>query len=169
VDREETFRLLRERIVKYGQSHVSGFAEDLVQDAITLLLDKYKEKDQLDDLIPLGIAVMKNKISDLRRSSGFRAAKGGVDAQTASLPSKEPRPDQVFEKNERTALLVAGVRRLSEDCRELLKFRVQGMSTEQIHKHRPGWTLENVNLRIYRCKEKLRGFMQTSRESTHAG
>jgi RNA polymerase sigma factor (sigma-70 family) len=149
---------------------MSGFAEDLAQDTIVLLMDKYKEKTELVDLVPLGIAVMKNKIGDLHRSSGFRAAKGGVDAQTASVASKDPRPDQVFEKNERTALLAAAVGRLSEDCRELLKFRVQGMSTEQIHKHRPDWKLANVNLRIHRCKEVLRGFMETSREnSTHAG
>lgn len=54
MEREEVLSKLRERIVRFAASHVSrDAADDLAQEVLMLLHEKYAHLDRAEDLLPL--------------------------------------------------------------------------------------------------------------------
>ena len=54
MEREQVLAKLRERIVRFAASHLSrDAAEDLAQEVLLLLHEKYAHLDRVEDLLPL--------------------------------------------------------------------------------------------------------------------
>src|SRR5438067_11927913 len=71
--REEILRKLRERIVSLAASRLRGdAAEDLAQEVLILLHEKYGHVDRVEELLPLALQIVRFKILALRRKSARR-------------------------------------------------------------------------------------------------
>lgn len=58
MDRDQILTALRERILAFATSRVSrDHAEDLTQDVLAVLHDKYSQVAELVELVPLGFQV----------------------------------------------------------------------------------------------------------------
>ena len=63
VDREYILARLRERIVAFAASHLSrDAAEDLAQEVLLLLHEKYAHLERVEDLLPLSLQIVRFKI-----------------------------------------------------------------------------------------------------------
>ena len=70
VGREEVLSKLRERIVRFAASHLSrDAAEDLAQEVLMLLHEKYAHLERVEDLLPLSLQIVRFKIMSLRRKN----------------------------------------------------------------------------------------------------
>ncbi len=71
--REEILRKLRERIVRFAASRIQGdAAEDLAQDVLILLHEKYGHLERLEDLLPLSLEIVRFKVLAYRRKAQRR-------------------------------------------------------------------------------------------------
>ena len=70
MSRDDILARLRERIVLFAASHLSrDVAEDLAQEVLMLLHEKYAHLDRLEDLLPLSLQIVRFKIMSLRRKA----------------------------------------------------------------------------------------------------
>ena len=60
MEREEVLGKLRERIVRFAASHLSrDVAEDLAQEVLMLLHEKYAHLESAEDLLPLSLQIVR--------------------------------------------------------------------------------------------------------------
>src|ERR1035441_11101952 len=73
VEREQVLAKLRERIVRFAASHLSrDAAEDLDQEVLLLLHEKYAHLERVEDLLPISLRIVRFKIIGQRRKSARR-------------------------------------------------------------------------------------------------
>ena len=74
MTRDEILTSLRERILAFATSRVSReVAEDLTQEVLVLLHEKYARVTELTELVPLAFQVLRFKMLDAHRKSLRRA------------------------------------------------------------------------------------------------
>ena len=80
--REAILRKLRERIVSFAASRMQrDAAEDLAQEVLILLHEKYGNLDRLEDLLPLSLQIVRFKLLAHRR----KARRHGEFTQVAGV------------------------------------------------------------------------------------
>lgn len=79
MERNEILLRLRERIVAFAASRIArDAAEDLAQETLMLLHDKYAHVTRLEELFPLSMQIMRFKMVAMRRKSYRRGEAGQV-------------------------------------------------------------------------------------------
>src|SRR4026207_475245 len=101
VEREEVLAKLRERIVRYAASHLSrDVAEDLAQEVLMLLHEKYAHLERPEDLLPLSLQIVRFKIMGLRRKPVRRGEYTQVSITDLPLPDLDSNPADYVERKE---------------------------------------------------------------------
>ena len=85
--REEILRKLRERIVGFAASRMQrDAAEDLAQEVLILLHEKYGDLDRLEDLLPLSLKIVRFKMMAQRRKARRHGEFTQVSAEEIQMP-----------------------------------------------------------------------------------
>jgi RNA polymerase sigma-70 factor (ECF subfamily) len=156
VAREEVLAKLRERIVAFAASHLSrDVAEDLAQEVLMLLHEKYTHLERAEDLLPLGLQIVRYKIMSLRRKNVRRGEYNQVSVADVPLPDLRADPATQFERKEMLDRLTAAMRQLSDRCRELMRLKLQGRSFPEIQKIMRAASLNTVYTWDHRCRKNL--------------
>jgi RNA polymerase sigma-70 factor, ECF subfamily len=101
VEREEILLKLRERIVAFAACHSTGdAAEDVAQEVLILLHEKYSHVDRLEELVPLSLQIARFKIMSLRRKSQRRGEYTQVSVTDIQLPDLEADPAVLLERKQ---------------------------------------------------------------------
>jgi RNA polymerase sigma-70 factor, ECF subfamily len=154
--REEILRKLRERIVAFAASRMQrDAAEDLAQDVLVLLDQKYSHLDRLEDLLPLSLKIVRYLMLGYRRKArrrgeftkvsidGIPMPDGRIDALTAILQQ---------EARERVERAVAS---LGERCRKLLALKLEGKSFAEMQTILGASSINTVYTWDFRCRQQL--------------
>jgi RNA polymerase sigma factor (sigma-70 family) len=158
---ERIIALLRERLVRFGQSKVGReVAEDLTHDTLMLLPEKYPRVERISDLLPLAMRVMQLKMMDYKRGQFRRHEHTRQDPEDLDLADLGLRPDEILEAKEFAAHMAAAMARLGPKCREILRFRMEGLTTGQIQERLANISAETVNMRVFHCRQRLRQLME---------
>ena len=73
MDRDEILANLRERILAFAASRMGrDAAEDLAQEVLVVLHEKYPQVSRLDELVPLSFQILRFKLVSLRRKTARR-------------------------------------------------------------------------------------------------
>src|ERR1700744_3991404 len=121
VSRDDVLEKLRERIVRFAASHLSrDVAEDLAQEVLMLLHEKYAHLDRAEDLLPLSLQIVRFKIMSLRRKAVRRGEYTQVSITDIPLPDLDSNPADQLERKEMLERLTQAVSQLGERCRELI-------------------------------------------------
>jgi RNA polymerase sigma-70 factor (ECF subfamily) len=68
VTRDEILALLRERIVRFAASRLMrDAAEDVAQEVLIILHEKYGHVTKLEELVPLSLQIVRFKVMGMRR------------------------------------------------------------------------------------------------------
>ena len=119
MERDEILLKLRERIVAFAACHSTGdAAEDLAQEVLILLHEKYSHVDRLEELVPLSLQIARFKIMSLRRKSQRRGEYTQVSVTDIQLPDLEADPAALVERKQTLERLTRAVGQLGERCRE---------------------------------------------------
>ena len=158
--RDEILARLRERIVLFAASHLSrDVAEDLAQEVLMLLHEKYAHLERPEDLLPLSLQIVRFKIMALRRKSVRRGEYTQVSITDIPLPDLDNNPADVVERKEMLERLTKAMSHLGERCRELMKLKLEGRTFPEIQKALGAGSLNTVYTWDHRCRKHLMELM----------
>jgi RNA polymerase sigma-70 factor (ECF subfamily) len=156
VGRDQILDRLRERILRYAASKLSrDAAEDVAQEVLLVLHEKYAAIDRIEDLLPLSLEIARFKIWGARRKSVRRGENTSVPVDDLPLAGAGPDPLAQTERREQLDNLEAALRQLGERCRELFRLKLEGHSFPEIQKRLKVESLNTLYTWDSRCRKQL--------------
>jgi RNA polymerase sigma-70 factor (ECF subfamily) len=156
VDREHILARLRERIVAFAASHLSrDAAEDLAQEVLLLLHEKYPHLDRPEDLWPLSLQIVRFKILATRRKAARHGEYTQVSVTDLPLPDSGPDPAALAERRQMRERLAQAMSTLGERCRELMRLKLQGRTFPEIQKIMGAAAINTIYTWDHRCRKSL--------------
>jgi RNA polymerase sigma-70 factor (ECF subfamily) len=156
VPRDDVLRHLRERIVSYAASHLSrDVAEDLAQEVLMLLHEKYAHLERAEDLLPLSFQILRFKIMSLRRKTARRGEYAQVSITDIPLPDLDSNPADWVERRQMVERLARALPQLGDRCRELIRLKLQGRTFPEIQKLMGAAAINTVYTWDHRCRKHL--------------
>ena len=99
MDREQILECLRERILAFAASRIArDVAEDLAQEVLVLLHEKYSHVTRLEELLPLSFHIVRFKMVSLRRKAARRGEYTQVSVEDIQLPDLGSDPGAPLER-----------------------------------------------------------------------
>jgi RNA polymerase sigma-70 factor (ECF subfamily) len=152
---ETVLAKLRERIVAFAASRIGRpEAEDVAQETLMVLHEKYGGVDSIDELVPLSMRIVRFKMAALWRKSARHGESSSVQAEDANLRSDD-NPERDLIAGEQRRLLLEALDELGERCREILKMKMAGLGFEQIRVRLGAGSLNTVYVWDLRCRRQL--------------
>ncbi|MBI1752695.1 MAG: sigma-70 family RNA polymerase sigma factor [Acidobacteria bacterium] len=130
-------------------------AEDLAQEVLVLIHEKYGHLDRLEDLLPLAFQILRFKLAAHRRKAARRGEYDAVDVDAFPPASDAPDAATVLERKELLARLMGGIARMGDRCRELFRLKLQGRSFPEIRALLGASSLNTVYTWDHRCRKQL--------------
>lgn len=156
VDRDETLKRLRERIVSFAASRVGrDSAEDLAQEVLVLLEQKYLHVTALEELVPLSLQIVRFKLAGFRRKALRRGEYSSVSVDDIPLADSHESPLTAIERQEKVERLRRALTRLGDRCRELFRLKLEGRTFAEIQRHFGAANLNTVYTWDFRCRKEL--------------
>ncbi len=160
---------LRERIVRFAASKVSReAAEDVAQETMLVLLEKYSSVERPEELVPLAIEIARLKIWGARRKATRRGENTQVNIDAVPLANGEADPFELAARRERLDQLETALKGLGERCRELFRLKLQGMKFPEIREVLKVDSLNTLYTWDFRCRKQLLEAMGGSWEKAAA-
>jgi RNA polymerase sigma-70 factor, ECF subfamily len=159
-DKASLLPRLRERIIAFAASrYAREHAEDLAQEVLMLIHEKYGHLDRMEDLVPLSFQILRFKLAALRRKS-FRHGEH-AQAQVEALPiaSDAPDPESSYARKQLLDRLTAGLKQLGPRCQELFRLKLQEKGFAEIQALMGAETLNTVYTWDHRCRKQLLAWM----------
>lgn len=154
--RDEILSRLRERIVAFVTSRVSrDVAEDLAQEVLMLLHEKYGHVDRMEELLPLSLQITRFKILDLRRKAFRRGEYNLVPIEEVQVPDPNGNPGAEVERKQMLDHLSKAMAALGPRCRQLFRWKLQGKSFAEIQALFEVRSINTVYTWDFRCRKEL--------------
>jgi RNA polymerase sigma-70 factor, ECF subfamily len=156
VEREQILARLRERIVQFAAYHLSrDAAEDLAQEVLMLLHEKYAHLERAEDLLPLSLQIVRFKIMAQRRKSVRRGEYSQISITDIQLPDLDANPADYVERKQMLERLSRAMAGLGERCRQLLRLKLQGKTFGEIQAIMGVAAINTVYTWDHRCRKNL--------------
>lgn len=156
---------LRERILAFATLRVSrGQAEDLAQEVLVVLHEKYPNVADLTELVPLAFQVLRFKILDAHRKSLRRGEYHQESVEDIPLADPGDDPATQLDQKQRVDRLLAAMAQLGDRCRELFKWKLEGKSFLEIQKIMGQNSINTIYTWDLRCRKQLLTLMGDSWE-----
>ena len=165
MDRDQILACLRERILAFATLRVSkDRAEDLVQDVLLVLHDKYAQVTELTELVPLAFQILRFKMLDAHRKSFRRGEYNQESVDELPLADPGDDPAQQLERKQTVERLVQAMNQLGARCRELFTWKLEGKSFPEIQKLMGQNSVNTIYTWDLRCRKQLLSLMGGSWE-----
>lgn len=160
MDRDQILISLRERILAFATLRVSrDHAEDLTQEVLVVLHDKYPRVTELTELVPLAFQILRFKMLDAHRKSLRRGEYNQESAADIPLADPGDDPGTQLDQKRRVDRLLAAMTQLGERCRELFKWKLEGKSFPEIQKLMCQTSINTIYTWDLRCRKQLLSLM----------
>ena len=156
MDRDHILSGLRERILAFATSRISrDHAEDLTQDVLSLLHEKYAHVTDLTELVPLAFQILRFKMLDAHRKALRRGEYNQASVEDLPLVDPADDPAMQLDQKQRVDRLMAALAKLGERCRELFKWKLEGKSFPEIQKLMGQSSVNTIYTWDLRCRKQL--------------
>lgn len=160
MDRDEILIQLRARIFGFATSRITReAAEDLTQEVLVLLHEKYANVVELTELVPLAFQVLRFKMLDAHRKSLRRGEYNQEPIDDLSLAHPGDDPATQLDQKQRVERLLGAVAQLGERCRELFRLKLEGNSFPDIQKILGQPSINTIYTWDLRCRKQLLSLM----------
>lgn len=160
MDRDAILISLRERILAFATLRVSrDRAEDLAQEVLVVLHDKYAHVMKLTELVPLAFQVLRFKMLDAHRKSLRRGEYNQESIEDLPLADPGDDPATQLDQQQRVDRLLAAMAQLGERCRTLFKWKLEGKSFPEIQKIMGQNSINTIYTWDLRCRKQLLALM----------
>lgn len=158
--REEILRQIRERILAFATSRgLRDEAEDLAQDVLMVLHEKYPNVSELTELVPLSFQILRYKMLDRHRKKLRRGEYNQESVDDHPLVDPNDDPSLQAEQNERVTQLIAALWQLGERCQKLFRLKLEGHTFPEITKILGEHSINTIYTRDARCRKQLLSLM----------
>ena len=165
MNRDAILEQLRERILAFATLRVlRAQAEDLTQDVLVVLHEKYPNVADLTELVPLAFQVLRFKMLDAHRKSLRRGEYNQESVDDLPLADPGDNPATQLDQKQRVDRLLAAMAQLGERCRELFKWKLEGKSFPEIQKIMGQTSINTIYTWDLRCRKQLLALMGGSWE-----
>jgi len=130
-------------------------AEDLAQETLVVLEEKYPHVGRLEELLPLSLQIVRLKISALRRKTARRGEYTAVSVEDTQLQDSAADPAQEFERSQLRERLIKAIGEMENRCREMFRMKLEGKSFEEIRKTLEVHSINTIYTWDFRCRKKL--------------
>jgi RNA polymerase sigma-70 factor (ECF subfamily) len=156
MDREKILSQLRERIVSFAASQLSrDAAEDLAQDVLVLLHEKYRHVTLLEELLPLSFQILRFKIWEVRRKAVRRGENTQISLDDLQVPDSAPNPGVEAERKQLLARLMQAIDCLAPRCRQSFVWKFEGKNFGEIQKLFGVGSINTIYTWDFRCRKEL--------------
>lgn len=156
MERDHILSGLRERILAFATSRISrDHAEDLTQDVLSLLHEKYAHVTDLTELVPLAFQILRFKMLDAHRKALRRGEYNQASVEDLPLVDPADDPAMQLDQKQRVDRLMAALAKLGERCRELFKWKLEGKSFPEIQKLMGQSSVNTIYTWDLRCRKQL--------------
>jgi len=156
MTRDEILDRLRERIVGFAASRLqSDAAQDIAQEVLIVLHEKYGHIERMEDLVPLAFEILRFKTIALRRKAVRRGEYTQVSVEDIQLPDTGVDPEEEAERRELRERLMAGIAQLGERCRNIIALKLEGKNFIEIQKVLGAASINTVYTWDLRCRKQL--------------
>ena len=156
MDRDQILDNLRERILAFATSRVSReHAEDLTQEVLVVLHEKYPAVTDLTELVPLAFQILRFKMLDAHRKAFRRGEYNQESVEELPLAAPGDDPASQLDQQQRVNRLLAAVMQLGERCRELFKWKLEGKTFPEIQKIMEQQSINTIYTWDLRCRKQL--------------
>lgn len=156
MERDEVLTRLRERIVAFAASRIErDVAEDLAQEVLMVLHDKYAQVERMEELIPLAMQIMRYKMVALRRKAYRHGESTQVSVDDVQLPDLQAGPAAYVERKEMLDRMKDAIRELGGRCREIFRLKLLGRSFAEIQAELKADSINTVYTWDLRCRKQL--------------
>ena len=160
MDPDQILAHLRERILAFATLRVSrAQAEDLTQEVLVVLHEKYPHVVEQTELIPLAFQVLRFKMLDAHRKSLRRGEYNQESVDDLPLADPGDDPATQLDHKQRVDRLLAAMAQLGERCRELFKWKLEGKSFPEIQKLMNQTSINTIYTWDLRCRKQLLALM----------
>jgi RNA polymerase sigma-70 factor (ECF subfamily) len=154
--REELLGKLRERIVSFAASRIQrDAAEDLAQEVLILLHEKYGHLERLEDLLPLSLKVVRFKMMAFRRKAQRRGEYTQVPVDEIQLDGHANDPFEAAQLREMRARLIDAISKMEERCRKLFALKLEGRTFAEIQDALGAGSINTIYTWDFRCRKHL--------------
>jgi|SRR5579871_2773050 len=130
-------------------------AEDLAQEVLLLLHQKYGDIERLEELLPLSLKIVRFKMMAYRRKSQRRGETTSVPVEDVPLADPALDPLAAAEQRQLRERLVAAVSQLGERCRRLFALKLDGRRFADIQQILGAASINTVYTWDFRCRKEL--------------
>jgi RNA polymerase sigma-70 factor (ECF subfamily) len=130
-------------------------AEDVAQDTLLVLEEKYSHVETLEDLVPLAIQIARFKIMALHTKSARRGEGASVPVDELPLPDPAENAEAALERRERLDRLETAILALGDRCRELFRLKLLGLRFPEIQQRMGAESINTVYTWDLRCRKQL--------------
>jgi RNA polymerase sigma-70 factor (ECF subfamily) len=154
--RDQILAKLRERIVIFAASYMQrDVAEDLAQETLIVLHEKYSHLDRAEDLLPLALQIVRFKMMAARRKAVRHGEYSQVEVTEIPLPDHAESPADWVERKQMLERLTKAMGQLGDRCRELMRLKLQGKTFPEIQKIMGVAAINTVYTWDFRCRKNL--------------
>jgi len=165
MDQDAILKSLRERILAFATLRVSrAQAEDLTQEVLVVLHEKYPNVADLTELVPLVFQVLRFKMLDAHRKSLRRGEYNLKSIDDLPIADSRDNPETELERKQKVDRLLHVMSQLGERCRELFKWKLEGKSFPEIQKIMGQNSINTIYTWDLRCRKQLLTLMGGSWE-----
>jgi RNA polymerase sigma-70 factor (ECF subfamily) len=153
---DQIFSKLRERIYGFAASQVSKeWAEDLAQDVLLLLHEKYGHVIRMEELVPLAFQILRFKMWEGRRKSWRRGEHAHLPLE--EIQARDPRddPGALAERKEMLERLTRAVEGLGGRFRLLFLWNLEGRGFKEIQRLFGVDSINTIYTWDFRCRKQL--------------
>lgn len=145
----------------------SGDAEDVAQDVVIVLTQKYSEVNDVDELLKLAKATMQNKVLSIWSRLGRRKH---VDlGEGPDLVDPGPDPERVAWIRKRAEIFATVLKNIDEPCRTILRMKAQGAKVDAIRVATNNQNQPNdISVKINRCVKQAATMVRQRLEVVNA-
>jgi RNA polymerase sigma-70 factor (ECF subfamily) len=156
VDRNEIMARLRERIFRFAASRLQrDAAEDLTQEVLVVLHEKYATLERVEDLLPLSLEIARLKLLGARRKIVRRGEHTQVSVDDLPLAGGGADPYDQAARRESLERLESALTGLGGRCRELFRLKLEGYTFPEIQKRLGVAALNTLYTWDFRCRKQL--------------
>jgi RNA polymerase sigma-70 factor (ECF subfamily) len=156
LTREEVLRQLRERILAFATSRgIREAAEDLTQDVLMVLHEKYPHVSELTELVSLSFQILRFKMLDLHRKTLRRGEYNQESVDEHPLVDPGDDPAMQAEQKERVTQLIAALQQLGERCQKIFRLKLEGNTFTEIQQILGERSINTIYTWDLRCRKQL--------------
>ena len=162
---DEILLSLRERIVAFAASRIGkDVAEDLAQEVLIVLHEKYSHVTRPEELLPLALQIIRFKMMALRRKSVRRGEYTQVSITDIQLPDPDANPVDSIERKQMLERLTKAIGELGDRCRQMMRLKLEGRNFAEIQKIMGAGSINTIYTWDFRCRKNLLELMGGSWE-----